>query len=152
MNRTPRKLYLEDQRDRNSTILTPETIVERDSKRRREAAHWLRSTDKKGNISALFLYHLAWIFHHGTTKSNHVLAKRLALKSYKGGCKRAGWLYAAATDRLLILSGKLQKFGTQYFRNSARTKWKLCAMDGSVSNELRAKYGIRGVTRRLQKL
>ena len=54
------------------------------------------------------------LFHHGSKEEYFWVAQEYAKISMDMGCSDARWLYAAATDRLLLAQGKVQKYGTQY--------------------------------------
>jgi len=60
------------------------------------------------------LYEAAFVFQHGDTPADYLLAHVLALDALTKGFNRAKWLSAATLDRYLQLIGQAQVFGTQY--------------------------------------
>ena len=60
------------------------------------------------------LYEAAFVFQHGETAPDYLLAHVLALDALTKGFDRAKWLSAATLDRYLQLIGQPQVFGTQY--------------------------------------
>jgi hypothetical protein len=60
------------------------------------------------------LYEAAFVFQHGETAPDYLLAHVLALDALTKGFDRAKWLSVATLDRYLQLIGQPQVFGTQY--------------------------------------
>lgn len=120
-NASLQALMIDDQRDRTGSRgkpWNPEVDV-RDRERREaglaelRAGRVLTSTDH---------YNLAMLMQHGEHSDDYRLAHALAWTAYTmredGVPKReAGWLAAAAMDRLLISLGRPQWYGTQYHRD-----------------------------------
>jgi hypothetical protein len=63
--------------------------------------------------SADFL-HASFIFQHGETPADYLLAHTLALVAMKKGDAKASWMAAASLDRYLQTVGQPQVFGTQF--------------------------------------
>ena len=95
----------------------------------------------KNKISPMELWMAGMIYHHGFTLSASRRSLRLAKEAYEEGYKPAKTLIAQATDRLLQLQGKPQKFGTQAVRLK-NGKWKQYRLDGSVTDDERKEYGL----------
>lgn len=134
------KIYREDQLDR--ARINPndfEEIIKRDTARQKEVLKLL----KIGKIKTGKEFYLAAIiFQHGQKLSDYRRAIRLAQQAAKNGYKKGRYLEALATDRLLVVSGKKQKFGTQFFQKNSRSKYILCPVDPKTTDADRKKYGL----------
>jgi hypothetical protein len=115
---TVHSIFVEDQTDqpqhtpRNDP--TPESLKALDDRAaaRRAALHGMLS---RGEInSGSDLYEAAFVFQHGETAPDYLLAHVLALDALTKGFERARWLSVATLDRYLQLIGQPQVFGTQY--------------------------------------
>lgn len=70
---------------------------------------------KAGKVrTANDLYRAAFIFQHGSTSDDYLLAHTLALASAAKGKADAAWIAAATLDRYLQAIGQKQIYGTQY--------------------------------------
>ncbi|HYU64908.1 MAG TPA: hypothetical protein VEK36_01395 [Candidatus Paceibacterota bacterium] len=141
-----RKLFLEDQKDRRKKgWLKLEDkkrwalISLRDKKRRKELEAILK---KKPEINGTDYFNAGIIFQHGTSRTSIKEAREMALMGMEKGHKKSAWLYAAATDRLLVMKNKPQKFGTQ-FRKNKNGGWELFPILSRTTDAERKKYGIR---------
>jgi len=139
------KIFLEDQRDRSAVKLRAyykkndwEKLIERDKKRQRAILQILRN--KNLALAGEDYFRAGIIFQHGTTLADFKRAISLAKKGAKMGSEKAKWLFAAATDRLLLRQGKKQKFGTQYQKKN--NKWQLSPVDKRTTDKERAKYNV----------
>lgn len=61
-------------------------------------------------------YHAAFLFQHGDTADDYLLAHALAIAATARGHPRAAWIAAATLDRFLQTTGRPQVYGTQYGR------------------------------------
>lgn len=135
-----KRLLDEDQKDRERLVeanLLEKLAVElRDMERRSRAARLLEEGKVRTGEDH---YHAAFLFQHGTSRTDYERAFRLALRAAELGHADARWLSAAAEDRWLVSQGMRQKYGTQ------ATIWpdgrvKLMPVDPSVTDaERRAK-------------
>jgi hypothetical protein len=134
------KIYKEDQQDRRAA--NPKNfkeIAKRDALRRGEVLGLL----KNGEIVTGKEFYLASIiFQHGDKPSDYRKAIKLAREATERGYKKGRYLEALATDRLLVTSGKKQKFGTQFFQKNSRSKYVLFPVDPKTTDEDRGKYGL----------
>ena len=94
-------------------------------------------------------YHAAMIFQHAIEVSGNKLAQKLAKKSADMGEGDAKWLYAAATDRILMRQNKKQKYGTQYSQrciagsgDKVERIFELYPYDENTTDEERRKYNV----------
>jgi hypothetical protein len=115
---TVHQIFVEDQTDqpthtpRNDP--SPEVLKAFDDRAaaRRATLHEMLS---RGQItSGSDLYEAAFVFQHGETAPDYLLAHVLALDALAKGFDRAKWLSVATLDRYLQLIGQPQVFGTQY--------------------------------------
>ncbi|AGC43764.1 hypothetical protein MYSTI_02448 [Myxococcus stipitatus DSM 14675] len=135
-------LFLEDQEDREGERAGRE--LERAAIRPRDALRRGRVNEllKAGKVqSAKDYFHAGAILHHGED-TDFQRAHTLLLKSVeldpKDGLARM--LTATAEDRVLMMQGKPQRYGTQ--RERANGQWRLYAVDPSVTDAERAKWGL----------
>lgn len=85
---------------------------------RRDRAHALLEEGKLKTADDF--YRAAFIFQHGNTANDYLLAHSLALAATARGNKDAPWIAAATLDRYLQTIGQKQIYGTQYL-NSRET-------------------------------
>ncbi len=140
MNTNIAKIYKEDQLDRKST--SPNNfgeIIKRDAIRKKITSRLLKNGEIKTGKE---FYLAAIIFQHGQKLSDYRQAVKLARQAYERGYKKGRYLEALATDRLLVVSGKKQKFGTQFFQKNSRSKYILCPVDPKTTDADRKKYGL----------
>jgi hypothetical protein len=69
-------------------------------------------------ISALDFHDAAFIFQHGDTPDDYLLAHILAMEAVVKGDTSSKWIAAATLDRYLMTIGQKQVFGTQYPDNT----------------------------------
>lgn len=139
------KIFKADQTDRSSARWKRysdrrrlEIIARRDARRRKKLTLALSHTTGLRGID----YFLAgFVMQHGTEKSDIEETRRLAKKSYALGYQPGKWLYAAATDRLLIMAGKPQRFGTQ-LRKTPQGKWEIAPLDHSTTDRVRRRHRV----------
>lgn len=141
MNKRLEQIYKEDQQDRVNPVFfkTPIIFRKRDEKRR-----WLVEKMIKENKikTGRDFYIAAMIFHHGHKIIHAKKAIKLAQKSTLKRYGKARWLFAAATDRLLTKQEKKQKYGTQFFKKSARSKVILLPVDKNTTDKERAYFNV----------
>lgn len=133
------KIYKEDQADRLDPSLSHKVIIKRDGERRELVKETLKSEKV---FSAKELYFASMIFHHSGDLSNLKLARKLAKLSSASGHKKALWLFAAITDRILMLEKKPQKYGTQFVKKSSKGRWKLYPVNKRTTDKQRAEYNV----------
>ena len=142
-----RTLFDADQQDRKSPALLKKALKERwktieknDGLRREEINSILKNNiDFRG----VDYFRMGLIFQHGTTPDSIKQAQDLAKKGIEGGNKKSRWLYAAATDRLLMMQKKKQKYGTQFYLDTKTKEWALHPVSEKTTDEERALYNIK---------
>lgn len=87
-------------------------------------------------------YYAAFVFQHGNSADDYLLAHSLALASASRVKKDAAWIAAATLDRYLQSIGQKQIYGTQYL-NSRETGPTMDPYDRKVvPDALRASLGV----------
>ena len=109
------KIYEADQKPRqNPADLTPErweAIGPEDAERRKQTAKLLAD----GQLHTGEDFKLAaFIFQHGSTSDDYLLAHTLAMIAVAKGDESALWIGTATLDRYLQSAGKPQIYGTQF--------------------------------------
>jgi hypothetical protein len=113
-------IFEEDQRPRqNPAELTPERWVvlnKEDAERQRQTRQFL--SEGKLHTGEDFS-RAAFIFQHGSTPDDYLLAHTLAMVAVAKGTGDAIWIASATLDRYLHSTGKSQIYGTQFKAGSA---------------------------------
>jgi hypothetical protein len=140
-------LLNEDQLDRKSPALlkkTPEArwkaIQKRDNSRREELETILK---RHSNFRGIDYFRMGLIFQHGNTLDSIRRARDLAKQGIEKEHKKSRWLYAAATDRMLMMQGKKQKYGTQFYLDPKTNEWKLHPISKNTTDDERTQYNIK---------
>jgi len=84
---------------------------------------------------------IAMIYHHRFQVGTSRLAVKYANMTVEKGYEKGRWLIASATDRLLQLRGKPQKFGTQIVESSSGNV-RLYRTDPKTTDNQRRAYGL----------
>jgi hypothetical protein len=140
------KIFREDQKDRIETDQTKKTWMAWVKKRDKDRKQKVLSLIKNRKITtAEDLFRAAMIFHHSDSLVDIKKAQQLAKKSMSLEHKKGRWLYAAAIDRLMIMKGKPQKFGTQYKmkKGKGKTYYELFPIDPKTKDSDRIKFRIK---------
>ncbi|MDP3729355.1 MAG: hypothetical protein Q8R26_01180 [bacterium] len=137
MHKGLKKIFKEDQIDRRGNLPSSK-IIKRDFLRKQKVEKLLRSNNLKTGQD---YYYAAMILHHSGKKKYTRKAIQLLEKSIDLGYKKARWLYAAAFDRLLLLQGRKQRFGTQ-FKKEKNGLWKLYPVDNKTTDRDRITYNV----------
>jgi len=107
------QLYLDDQNDRGvgGESLPWDKIEPRDRSRRARVHELLAA----GKLQTGEDFHnAAFIYQHGQTPADYLLAHVLATVAVQKGDSKSLWISAASLDRYLNSAGQPQIFGTQY--------------------------------------
>jgi hypothetical protein len=114
------RLFLADQSDRGeghayrnpkNVTVSPEQMVTNDAGRRKRVHEMLDQGILKTGAD---FHDAAFIFQHGDTPEDYLLAHVLAMAAIAQGDARGRWIAAATLDRYLQAVGEPQIFGTQY--------------------------------------
>jgi hypothetical protein len=112
-NSEMQRLFEEDQRVRQPGLKIDWTVVSKSDAERREATQSLLREDKLHTGEDF--ERAAFIFQHGTTSNDYLLAHTLGMVAVKKGRASAVWIATATLDRYLNSIHQPQIFGTQYF-------------------------------------
>lgn len=148
------KIYKQDQADRlNRKILEDfKKLTERDCKRRKKVARIIKEREVKTGRD---LYFAAMVYQHGPSVVDSEKAIEFAKKSMELGYKKAPWLFAAATDRLLVKQKRKQKFGTQFSRSIATGKVSVFPINKKTTDAERKQFDVpslKEIEEKLKKL
>jgi len=139
------KLFIEDQRDRSgkkiSKYITKKDwnkLKKRDKERQDKIAAILKENI---NLTGHDYFMIAMIYQHGTKISHSKKAIKYSALGIKLNDNDSKWLFAAATDRLLMRRNKKQKYGTQY-QKMKNGKWRLYPYDRKTTDKERAEYNV----------
>lgn len=104
-------IFVADQAAREPGKIDWSVVGPADEQRRRRTKALL---DSGALQSADDYYHAAFIFQHGDSPNDYLLAHLLAMIAVARGKSAAIWIASATLDRYLINIGKRQVLGTQY--------------------------------------
>lgn len=132
------RLFAEDQADRKAPI-DWQAVGPRDETRRAATAKLLAD----GALATAEDFHAAaFIFQHGNTADDYLLAHTLALAAVARGKTDSLWIATATLDRYLQAIGQPQVYGTQYSRKTGA--WSQEPYNRTlVSDALRKVLGVR---------
>jgi hypothetical protein len=141
------KIFNEDQRVRKGVNWTSEygkSVAAGDAERRRQVkplleANKLRSGDDFAQA--------AFIFQHGETSDDFLLAHTLALAALARGKQNASWIAAASFDRYLQSIGQPQIYGTQFDADGSKIMLKQPYNPAVVDSSLRRQLALPPVER-----
>ena len=140
MSKKFEKLYNEDQKHvRNWADHYTNKEFYRINKELQKKVEKLLENNKAKNGRDLFIASI--IFHHGFTKTSSKKAISYAKRAVEIGYRKGRWLVASATDRLLQLQGKSQKFGTQIIETKSG-KIRMYKVDSKTTDKERKEYGL----------
>jgi hypothetical protein len=132
-------IFDEDQRVRQGGPLPPQTVVRTDAERREQTRKLLAA----GALHTGKDYEeAAFVFQHGDSPNDYLLAHTLAMVAVSKGDATAIWIASATLDRYLQKIGQKQVFGTQYSVDAKRN-WTQEPYDRElVTDALREKLGV----------
>jgi hypothetical protein len=138
-NAEMKAIFDEDQRVRQSTQIDWKTVSRSDADRR-GATKKLLST---GSLhTGKDFEEAAFVFQHGDSASDYLLAHTLAMVAVAKGNVTSIWIASATLDRYLQKIGQKQIYGTQYLSN-AKKEWTQEPYDRElVSDALRQQLGV----------
>jgi hypothetical protein len=123
LNNNVHQLFLDDQKDRGEGAdqLPWDKIAARDVERRSQVRKLLESGTLK---TAEDFHDAAFIYQHGQTPDDYLLAHVLGTVAVAKGDASSLWISAASLDRYLQAMNQPQVFGTQYrsINNSSTTQ------------------------------
>lgn len=139
-----KNLLGEDRKDRSSKIFKKyhdqkrlSLISKRDRRRIDIVSKILR---KNPELRGVDYFRAGLLFQHGQSLGLIKKAQSLASRSMDSGYEPGKWLYAATTDRMLMMVGKKQKFGTQFRRRGEL--WELHPVQKETTDIERRSYNV----------
>jgi hypothetical protein len=132
-------IFDEDQRVRSTTKIDWPAVTKTDKDRREQTRKLLAA----GALHTGSDYEeAAFVFQHGGSADDYLLAHTLALVAVSKGHATAIWIAAATLDRYLQIIGQKQIYGTQYSNNAER-QWTQDPYDRDlVSDALRRQLAV----------
>lgn len=98
-------------------------------------------------------YHAAFIFQHGDTPDDCLLAHTLALLAAQEGVKGSAWIACASLDRYLQRVGQPQIYGTQYRMPAGGPSWDQQPIHAELlPDTLRVRLGVPPLPQQQQRL
>jgi hypothetical protein len=97
-------------------------------------------------------YHAAFVFQHGSTPGDYLLAHTLAVIAAARGRKDATWIAAATLDRYLMNIGQKQIYGTQFVSHNGGAMSQEPYDRTLVSDALRADLGVPPMKEQVQRM
>lgn len=132
-------IYDEDQRVRMTDNIDWKVVSSDDAKRRDRTRALLTSGALHTGED---FEHAAFVFQHGDSPTDYLLAHTLAMVAVTKGQPTAIWIAAATLDRYLQKVGQKQIFGTQ-FLSDPKNAWTQEPYDHAlVSDSLRGQVGV----------
>lgn len=145
-NAEMKRIIDEDQKARQPTRLSKEqwAVISKQDAERREATRRLLAA---GSLHAgQDFASAAFIFQHGDTPDDYLLAHTLALVAVAKGETGATWIAAATLDRYLDAIGKPQIYGTQFHNKNAGPHTQEPYNRDLISDSLRHQLGVPSVS------
>ncbi len=138
-NAEMKAIFDEDQRVRTNDKIDWNTVGKSDAERRQRTRKLL----KDGALHTGQDYEeAAFVFQHGDSAADYLLAHTLAMVAVSKGDATAIWIAAASLDRYLENIGQKQIFGTQY-SNDMKGHWTQEPYDRDlISDALRQQLGV----------
>jgi len=142
-------IFKEDQRVRLVVPIDWDAVNRTDPKRREQTKRLLA----RGELhTGKDFEEAAFLFQHGDTANDYLLAHTLAMVAVSKGDATAIWIAAATLDRYLEKIGQKQVFGTQY-SGDAQDHWTQEPYDRElVSDALREQLGVPSQASQLMQL
>jgi hypothetical protein len=138
-NAEMKAIYGEDQRVRSVQKIDWKVVGKSDAERREQTRKLLAD----GALHTGKDYEeAAFIFQHGSTAQDYLVAHTLAMVAVSKGDSTAIWISAATLDRYLEIVKQQQIFGTQY-SSDPKQKWTQEPYDRTlISDALRNQLGV----------
>jgi hypothetical protein len=132
-------IFNSDQKDRTAGNVDWNIVGKADAQRREQTRKLLAS---RALHTGEDYEHAAFVFQHGESADDYLLAHTLAMIAVSKGRPTATWIAAATLDRYLQKSGQKQIFGTQFLRDPQHG-WTQEPYDRTlISDSLREQLGV----------
>ncbi len=133
------RLFTEDQSDRLNTPINWEEVWLRDAVR---LARVKQLYHGQALQSGLDYFHAAMVLQHSGSADDYLLAHEFCVVAVSLGVEQAKWLAAASEDRFLQNIGRLQRFGTQWRKDSPDGPWLPGIISPEIEGSLRAALNV----------
>ena len=145
------KLFLDDQKDRSGPGLSIQSndLFQRDANRRTQVHAMLEASSLK---TAEDFHDAAYIYQHGQTPDDYLLAHILATVAVAKGDATSLWISAATLDRYLDSVHQPQAFGTQYHSNGKPPFTQEPYSRDLIPDQLRAVYCVPSLDQQKENL
>jgi len=137
-----KRIFQEDQAVRQSVTGIPANgaaIVKSDEVRRQQTMKLLK---EDALHSAVDFNEAAFVFQHGSTPDDYLLAHTLAMVAVRKGDASALWIASATLDRYLHAIKQPQIYGTQFFTLADKPTTQEPYNRTLISDALRKQLGI----------
>jgi hypothetical protein len=135
------QIFAADQADRHDEHNVDFKVVAGRDAERRAATHKL--LDEGALHTAGDYAAAAFVYQHGGSTDDYLLAHVLAMTAVAKGDRDSQWIAAASLDRYLMTSDKSQVFGTQFTQPKATGGWTQEPYDRAlISDALRVELGV----------
>jgi hypothetical protein len=150
------RIFDADQKDRDfglNQLPSPEQIEKmnaNDAARRKRVRELL---DQGALTTGQDFRQAAFVFQHGWTPEDYLLAHLLAMVGVSKGDKDSRWIAAATLDRWLRSIEKPQVFGTQFSANGAEQHWSQEPFDRALMPDaLRKEFCVPSLSQQAEML
>jgi hypothetical protein len=134
-------IFAADQADRTDELSVDFKVMAAHDAERRAATH--RLLDQGALQTAGDYAAAAFVYQHGGSTDDYLLAHVLAMTAVAKGDKASLWIAAASLDRYLMTTGKAQVFGTQFTKPKPAGEWTQEPYDRAlVADALRIELGV----------
>jgi len=139
-NSEMQRIFEEDQKVRQSGVAIDWVVVSKSDADRREATQRLLNEGKLHTGEDF--EHAAFLFQHGSTPNDYLLAHTLAMIAVKKGQNSSLWIATATLDRYLQSIHRPQIYGTQYFTKPNQPTTQEPYDRTLISDALRKQLGV----------
>lgn len=150
-NEAMRAIFAEDQKVRQGEIPDGDwAVISKEDAERRERTRNLLAHDQL-HTSEDFRA-AAFVFQHGDTPDDYLLAHTLAMIAVAKGDNGAAWIASATLDRYLQSIHRPQIYGTQYVGKEGSRMTQAPYSPALISDSLRAELGVPSIAEQQNQL
>jgi hypothetical protein len=145
------RIYDEDQADRNGDLTQADwgKIIPRDEQRRAATRALLQAGALHTGVD---FNHAAFVFQHGSTANDYLLAHTLAMVAVGKGDRSSLWIASATLDRYLVMVNQPQVYGTQYMSSKGGPYGQEPYNRDLISDALRGELGVPSLAKQNERL
>ena len=149
-NPAMKRLFDEDQKDRQAGLKTDWSVVDKSDAARREATQKL--LDEGALHTGEDFTWAAFVFHHAGTPGDYLLAHTLAMIAVGKGRKDALWIASASLDRYLTSVNQPQIYGTAFYGGQDKAMTQEPYDRRLISDSLRQQLGVPVISAQQEQL